>query len=60
MAGKTVSVTFPEGESRKLDFVAKRLHLTRQQLIRLAVEQYLQDKDPFIMSGGVNPNERWW
>lgn len=52
MAGKPVTTTFSPTELAKIDTVSKRLTLTRQQLIRAAVKQYLEALDPFEMAGG--------
>jgi len=52
MAGKPVTTTFSDRELAKIDTVAKRLTLTRQQLIRAAVTSYLEALDPFKMAGG--------
>lgn len=52
MAGTPVTTTFSQRELAKIDLVAKRLTLTRQQLIRTAVSEYLLKLDPFEMAGG--------
>lgn len=52
MAGKPVTTTFSQTELAKIDIVSRRLTVTRQQLIRTAVKQYLESLDPFTMAGG--------
>lgn len=52
MAGKQVTVTFSQRDLTRLDVVCKRIHLTRQQFIREAVEKHMENFDPFTLAGG--------
>jgi len=52
MAGKPVTTTFSQTDLARIDTVANRLHMTRQQFIREAVNEYLLKLNPFEMAGG--------
>lgn len=57
MAGVQVSITFDTELMHKMDFVAKKSFMTRQQFIRFCVEEHMKVHDLFTMAGGLLPKE---
>lgn len=56
MAGVRTLIVFTKDQHYQIETVARRLTLTKQQFIRQAIEEKLQQYDLFKMAGGVYPD----
>lgn len=52
MPGKVTKVTIPDEMDRQITFVGGKLGLTKQQFIRMALQEKLDQYDLFKMAGG--------